>query len=288
MRTLLWIGILLCGTGAAGAQEGGSCERPVSSMSAAAFTECARTGTERYRDRTVAIADGYRRVGRDFPAMGEHWIRVSLLFDGKFDPSRPEILNYVVIGGRPELVGVGYAVPLLAGEQVPDAPAGAHAWHQHSRTIDAETVLPHHHTTGHADGGARLAMLHAWVWSPNPDGMFAADNWAIPFLRLGRTLPSDPPREAAKAISLANGGRDYFETAIEAAGASGIDERRTVKAAIDRAQADVRLLLEAAPSGGLSETIVGRLAKIWIEMWRSIDADLPARVQQKLAELPIR
>src|SRR5215203_2892336 len=120
------------------------CDAPEVLTSPSRFVDCARAGTERYKDRTVAIRDGYRLIGRDFPAMGEHWIRIGLVFDGKFDASRPEVLNYVVIGGRPQLLGVGYAMPLLAGETAPEGPAGPHAWHDHFRTVDDETVLPHH------------------------------------------------------------------------------------------------------------------------------------------------
>src|SRR5215207_5997704 len=92
------------------------CAAPEVLTSVAAFVDCARTGTERYRDHASAIADGYRPVGSDFPAMGQHWIRITSLFDGRFDAAKPEVLNYVTVNGRPQLLGVGYAVPLLDGE----------------------------------------------------------------------------------------------------------------------------------------------------------------------------
>lgn len=212
------------------------CTRGVASMSEDEFVACARAGTAKYRDQRTAVLEGYRRIGRDFPGMGEHWIRVGLVFDGRFDPSRPEVLNYIVIDGKPQLLGVAYAVPLLRGEKAPDSPAGPGAWHDHSRTIEDETVLPHHHTSGSAGAEARLAMLHAWIWSPNPDGMFAADNWAIPFFR--RKL--DPVAAAlplvAKALALTSGGRDYFEKTIHAGAALTAVEKSGVTKAMDEAR----------------------------------------------------
>ena len=112
----------------------------------------------------------------------------------------------------PKLVGLGFAAPLLAGELPPEAPAGRDAWHDHSRTIEDETVLPHtdpvheHHGEG---PGPRLAMLHTWLWAPNPDGVFAADNWSLAFVRLGLTVPAASPPDAAKALSLLTGGVEW-------------------------------------------------------------------------------
>jgi hypothetical protein len=287
MRALVVAGILSCAPAVCSAQPGPPCD-DAASMPATTFVECARAGTEQYRDRAVAIADGYRRIGRDFPAMGEHWIRTSLLFDGKFDASRPEVLNYVVLDGTAELVGVGYALPLLDGEMAPDGPAGSHAWHDHFRTIHEETVSPHHHRLGDQRRGARLAMLHAWIWLPNPEGMFAADNWAIPFVRLGHRHRSNTPPDAAKALSLVTGGRDYFEMSIEAAGASGVRERRVVKDAMDHAHLSVLAVLEGVGSAAMDEADVARLSAIWTGMWRRIDAALAPHIRQKLAALSVR
>ena len=60
-----------------------------------------REATAKYHDHDVAVADGYRRIGGDFPAMGEHWIQIGLLFGGRRDPARPEFLTYVTVAGRP-------------------------------------------------------------------------------------------------------------------------------------------------------------------------------------------
>lgn len=257
--------------------------------SASAFVENARAGTEKYRDQAAAIRDGYRRIGRDFPAMGEHWIRINLVFDGRFDPSRPEVLNYVVIDGKPRLLGVGYAMPLLAGESAPSGPAGADAWHDHFRTVEDETVLPHHHHGGRsAPDGPRLAMMHAWIWSPNPEGVFAADNWTIPYLRLGLTPGDNAPPSVAKALSLASGGRSYFEMSIDAATEGETVDKDRVKAAFNRAQLAVEAIVRETRGASIGEREISTLARVWTDMWEAIDEALGRDARQRLAHLPIR
>ena len=251
------------------------------------FVACARAGTEKYRDRRVAILDGYRRIGRDFPAMGEHWIRVSLVFDGTFDAAKPELLNYIIIDGAPHLVGVAYAVPLLAGESPPTAPAGPGAWHEHSRSIDEETLLPRH-MHGETSTGSRLSMLHAWIWSPNPDGMFAADNWAIPFLRVQVAPTADVTPAMGKALALATGGREYFEMVIDAgAGLSATDKKQS-SSALDKAQREVEAIVGDLKQHGGNGLATRRLAQVWTQLWANIEAAVSNEARRRLALLPIR
>ena len=263
------------------------CAASASTMSAGAFVTCARQGTEKYKDHQTAVLDGYRQIGRDFPAMGEHWIRASLVFDGRFEASRPEVLNYVVVDGKRELFGVGYAMPLLAGEKAPPSPAGASAWHDHARTIEDETVLPHHHEHGSAGGDARLAMLHAWIWSPNPSGMFAADNWALPLLRL-KLSPIDSTPALAKSLALGAGGRAYFEMAIAAAANMSAGEKAIVTTAIDQAESAVQEIIAKLKGPVLRQEHRVKLTAIWLQLWNTIDAALPEDATRKLAHLPIR
>lgn len=253
-----------------------------------AFVACARAATDKYRDHAAAVRDGYRRIGGDFPGMGEHWIRVSLLFDRVFDPARPELLSYVVVEGRRRLLGVAYAVPLVGDDVPPPTPAGPSAWHDHSGTIDEETVLPQHHTHGGAGPAPRLAMLHAWIWSSNADGVFAADNWDIPALRLGLTPPAAGPATIGKTLSLVVGGRTYVERAIEASTALSATERTGVDRALDRA-----LSAAEATVKGLAGTAIGdadrlRLAGIWAALWAEIDAVVSPDARQRLAALAVR
>ena len=77
----------------------------------------------RYADRRVAIAAGYRRIGTDFPSMGEHWLHTGALLAQRVDPDRPTILTYAVIDGRPTLLGAGYVITTRG-----HAPATAPGW----------------------------------------------------------------------------------------------------------------------------------------------------------------
>jgi hypothetical protein len=134
-------------------------------------------------------------------------------------------------------------------------------------------------------------MLHAWIWVDNPQGIFAADNWALPFLRLGlRTALSDShsdfPLEAAKALSLVNGGRDYVEASLEAAGAR--DASGQARLILDAASKQVAAVLPSRAAGALDRSQLEQLVTIWRDMWSLIDAHLDASVRQRLASTVIR
>jgi hypothetical protein len=230
----------------------------------AAFIECARNATAKYRNQEAAVVDGYRRIGGDFPAMGEHWIKIGLLFDGELDPNHPEVLNYVVVGGKPELAGVAYALALLQDESPPDWPVAHEGWHDHSRSLEDETILPHHNAAGH-DGTPRLSMLHVWLWLDNPEGTFAADNWAIPYFRLQRRVPAPFSVDAAKALALVAAGSSHITASVEAA-VSSEAARSTVRAAITRAQDTVESM---RVRNTLDDT--DRLSNVWRQMCESID-----------------
>ena len=249
---------------------------------AAAFLNCARAGTRKYQDQAVAIVDGYQRIGRDFPAMGEHWVNTGLLFDGKLDAVHPEVLTYITVSGRPQLLGIAYALPLLAGESVPHWPFGGAAWHDHFRTLDDETFLPLHHA-GRDDVSPRISMLHAWIWLDNSEGIFAPDNWAIPYLRLSLDPPNPPPVAASKAISMITGGSDYFLTSIEAAAGLTASDRKTIQSAFRRTEARVRMFLSGRSVGPtLTPEDLDQLSTLWTNMWAAIDASVSKQTHLQL------
>jgi len=116
----------------------------------------ARQASARYQDLSVALADGYVDINVVMQHMGRHFLNPKLL-DGSFRPDRPQILVYAPEGGKWHLVAVEYAVPLGMSAQAPAGFTGsADVWD---------------HNTGFG-----LWLLHAWVWKPNPDGMFAPFN----------------------------------------------------------------------------------------------------------------
>jgi hypothetical protein len=175
-----------------------------------ALLSLARSSSARFRDRKAAIAAGYRLVGTDFPSMGEHWISPRLVIEGQFDVARPAILTYVTVGTTTLLTGVVYAVPLSEGENPPPAFGLDAMWHEHNGTVDEESMHPIHDGSASHDKGTRLAILHAWTGVANPAGIFAAENWALPFVRLGLSVPESFPTGAARALSLLAGGARYY------------------------------------------------------------------------------
>lgn len=122
----------------------------------------ARFSTVRYRDINNAIADGYVDINVVVPHMGVHYLKSGLV-DATFDPSHPEILVYNTIrpGGPPTLVAVEYAVPLNLSQNPPEGFTG---------NLD---VWDENQTFG-------LWLLHAWVWYPNPTGVFSGTNPLVP------------------------------------------------------------------------------------------------------------
>ena len=177
-------------------------------LAEAGFVVAVRAGTAPFRDRAAAVQAGYRRIGPDFPGMGEHWVHVPRLMQDGVTPEAPPILSYATIDGRATLVGVAFAVPVEAGAPPPPVPAGCGAWHFHAGTVDGESFLP-----GHGEDlgeGVQLAVLHAWVWLDNPAGLCASDNWALPYARAGLAPAGAVNPDAARALALLAEGRPYY------------------------------------------------------------------------------
>jgi len=240
----------------------------------ASFLERARAAAAPYRDRRVAIAEGYRRIGGDFPGMGEHWIHIGRVFDGRLDPERPEVLSYVVLHDVPTLTGVAWIVPLLEGEPVPEFPAPAALWHEHVGSLDDETLAPRHDRSGRGEG-ARLAMLHTWIWVANPEGPFAADNWALPWRRLGREPPPAAPAASGRALSLVGPTQEYWTAMVR--GAGGGDAGAAV-ALLSRARARVQALLGEDPPD-----LAERLARVWAELCDAIGVVGGPELRERMA-----
>ena len=102
-------------------------------------------------------------MGLLVPNMGWHYINQAYVDDGRFDPSKPELLVYAddPCGGKRKLVAVEYAVPLHLSHRAPQGFFGnADQWDRNT-------------TYG-------IWTLHAWLYEYNPDGVFAAFNPRLP------------------------------------------------------------------------------------------------------------
>ncbi len=260
---------------------------PARAQDTATFLATAREATARFRDRAVAAGEGYRAIGPDFPSMGEHWVNIALVAEGAFDPARPQILEYASFGGRPVLVGVAWALPVGNGRALPAFPPDGHAWHYHGGTVDDESFVASHGDPGHhPPGRATLAILHAWLWADNPDGMFATDNWALPWHRLGLRPPAGAPVEAAKLLSLAAGGTRYFTLLAQAVARPDSLDPGPVGVALSQAGSEaVELAAAMRARGGATRADSEELAARWRVLWASIGARVEPTMGARLAGL---
>jgi len=94
-------------------------------------------------------------------AMGQHYVRGDLVGDGAINPLTPEALVYEPMpGGQLRLVGVEYVV----------FKADWDAKHDNWPTMFGQNLklVP----AGNRYGLPDFYELHAWIWRPNPSGMF--------------------------------------------------------------------------------------------------------------------
>lgn len=233
-------------------------------LSDSVFAAAARAGSARYGELDSAIADGFRRIGGDFPGMGEHWVHSGRLMSGVIDAARPVILSYASIAGRPTLVGVAYALPLGAGDSLPPTPRNA--WHAHAGSVEDASFLPSH--AGHmASKGSRIAVLHAWVWLDNPAGPFATDNPALPFARAGLP-PTQASPSALRALALAYGGVPFYASAISRSARLDDAGRVKILGLLDGGAARARAAVDARRAAFPGEA----LEVIWEGVWDDIAA----------------
>lgn len=176
----------------------------------------AARATRPFVDRRLAVDAGYRRIGADFPGMGEHWLNVQTLLRGTIDPARPTLLIYADIRGQPTLLGVGFAA-VTRGDSIPiHLPGWPEEWHEHSGLLAEESGA----LTGHDHGASEthVWVMHAWTALENPYGPTAAENWALPYARAGRAIPVHVDASAGRALALTVGGDEFVRKLVSDAG----------------------------------------------------------------------
>ena len=254
--------------------------------SVSAFVARARAATERFKDQNVAAADGYRRLGPDFPAMGEHWANGELVVRGEFDAARPGLLTYARINGVPTLTGVVYALPLSDSETPPPFPFDRSLWHDHIGTIEDESMLLAHDAPHGPTGGLRLAVLHAWIWMDNPDGTFVTDNWALPYARLGVRAPTHSTGGAARALALVSGAMPYYISLVRQVGSPSESELQQIEAKLLKHQAAIATWWKSRTAKAeVSASDVSRLDDMWIAMWSDVESSVSADVGIRLRRI---
>jgi hypothetical protein len=120
-----------------------------------------RLATKRYRDLQNAIDDGFVllhdcEVRPGEGPVGTVYVHFGRVLDGVVDPTLPDALIYEPQkSGRLALVGVEFAVLISSEDQDPPTFLGVPFQREDEFGVFA---------------------LHAWVWRPNPNGLFAETN----------------------------------------------------------------------------------------------------------------
>ena len=257
--------------------------------------EAVRAATARYRDHAAATADGYRRFGKEGALMGEHWyhpdfVRLPL------DLSRPSTLQYATLDGKRVLVGVAYTLYQRPGEPLPEGFAGEEdRWHSHdvvkiARTVTEERPLLRwlaerrirSGKAGAGQGRTRLTMVHAWVWLDNPEGVFAQEHTALPYLRAGLPAGSAEPGnvDAARGVALLDPstcGQEVRRVRVLARPGRGVE--REVRRACEAAAGEVR---RVRASGAGREELNEAAARAWTGFVEDRDAVLTPEQRARL------
>ena len=136
---------------------------PVTQASSQASLADVRQATAKFHDVGKAEHAGYQRLLNcfDLPGtggMGQHYVNLNLL-DAAVTPGEPEAMVYEVDGDRLQLVAVEYIIPLTA-------------WASAAKP----TLFGKDFTRLDSLG---LWALHAWIWRPNPNGIFQNYNPSV-------------------------------------------------------------------------------------------------------------
>src|SRR5215467_5508670 len=136
---------------------------------AATLLKIVRDSTERFKNVSVAEAEGYALQfgcvsGSDSGAMGLHYVNGTLVNSGVLDATRPQIVIYEAMpDGTLQLIGADYLLM-------------ADAWNAtHSGPPELMGQLFHLFDSPNRFGLPAFYTLHVWAWKENPSGAFV--NW---------------------------------------------------------------------------------------------------------------
>lgn len=301
-RTLLGVATSFAVVAAASAHNGVDHKREKVSQRAQDQLAELVEGIAPYRDFAEAKRRGWKQFGgEDEPLMGEHWFRENgpdYVHGMSIDWSQPSNLMYTDIGGRKVLTGVAYTVRLGPGEPLPAGFDGPNdKWHVHdfekaiAAALQDRPILRwlangwlDRNYRSKGDNRGRIAMVHAWVTIPNPDGVFADYNRTLPYLklRLPAAYAEGASVAAAKGLNLAttNGCRDGIDGGLWIANVGGKTTKR-LKTACAAAAAHVR--------EGLATGNKARINEMGEHGWHMFDAawrrELTPAQRQRIAAM---
>ena len=164
----MWFGLaaaLSCGSVTAAAAQGLG--------QGSGLVQVVQRATERYRDPAEADAQGWKSADACVSsptegAMGVHFIKGSILFDGKFDPQEPEALIYEVTDRRARLVGAEFIIP-------------AAEWHAQNGAAPPVILGQLTNFVGSPNrfGLPAFYELHVWAFRNNTKGTYVDFNPAV-------------------------------------------------------------------------------------------------------------
>lgn len=144
-----------------------------------------KVALEKYKDPVVAVRDGYFStlgcVKYASGTMGVHFLNPALI-GPEPDPMKPTLLLYEPVGDKLELVAVEWLIPLATGVKPKPELFG----HPFDGPMEGhEPLLPaalHHYD------------LHAWIFKPNPMGVFHPVNPNVKCPEGPYTFLEEPPK----------------------------------------------------------------------------------------------
>jgi len=170
------------------------------------------------------FAIGFGGAVKDLsPFQGQHWLAVrAFLTNQPLSLDKPMFMMYLPV--RDSLIPIGVAYTKRVGANLPsptDIGGIPAEWHVHviCRGIPGEGQviadgLEDCLARGGDPGPNKITMVHAWT-VPNPDGQYAHDNPALPFIATGLRPPSHFMRdERLFAVAL---GESYGARLLSAA-----------------------------------------------------------------------
>jgi hypothetical protein len=142
---------------------------PQQNGNASALIKIVRESTERFKDVSVAEAEGYALqfgcvTGPDSGAMGLHYVNGDLVNRGELDPTHPQIVIYEPTpNGGLRLIGADFLLLADAWDKKKQGPP------------ELMGQLFHYWETPNRFGLPAFYTLHVWAWKDNPNGAFV--NW---------------------------------------------------------------------------------------------------------------
>jgi hypothetical protein len=210
--------------------------------------------------------------------MGQHWINPAWLFPATPDPGKPGILSYLTVGNRKILAGVAYAVPAVNGVMQENSLADARHWHVHAgKVLDEGFFLEHVNPAGapmHHDRMSGISVLHLWIWIDSPDGLFAANNWALPYVASGLDPSAHASRDAARALATASAGSPFLLEQMRRAASLSDADIRMLEQELARTGRNVAEIIRE--SGHVNSRQTGELAAAsWRSIWPRLARAVP-------------